>query len=308
MCAGGALCGFCLDVSSSFPCRRGPRRAFPQVILLFASPLAFDHLLEFLLVVSFLFLLSLVTKSCVLSIHSSRGRLRTMCGSRTSGWSLPGVMSDWQRCVDWLLANYCRCRLRLDWCWWRWRTSTKGRHWWGLQVWTRQVGLVRGTRWPAESSADPVVARTAGRSRGRFLCWASKPRSSRDYVGAESWVAIDGGYTEFAGFAVVHQKTTGLLGWAIKPRSKTWRGGAATQAGSTAQEGRSDYLGRSNRPGGLSDRPDRCRWESSKQRTHVGIARLASRLSKVAVAGYPSDGENLKTSNFSLVGHVSLVI
>jgi hypothetical protein len=27
--------------------------------------------------------------------------MRTMCGSRTSGWSLPCVMSDWQRCVDW---------------------------------------------------------------------------------------------------------------------------------------------------------------------------------------------------------------
>jgi hypothetical protein len=23
---------------------------------------------------------------CVLSMHSSRGRLRTMCGSRTGGW------------------------------------------------------------------------------------------------------------------------------------------------------------------------------------------------------------------------------
>jgi hypothetical protein len=30
----------------------------------------------------------------VLSMHSSRERLRTMCDSRTSGWSLPGVMSD----------------------------------------------------------------------------------------------------------------------------------------------------------------------------------------------------------------------
>jgi hypothetical protein len=40
--------------------------------------------------------------------------LRTMCGSRTGGWSLPGVMSDWQHCVDWFLAKYCRCRLRLD--------------------------------------------------------------------------------------------------------------------------------------------------------------------------------------------------
>jgi hypothetical protein len=26
--------------------------------------------------------------------------LRTMCGSRTDVWSLPCVMSDWQRCVD----------------------------------------------------------------------------------------------------------------------------------------------------------------------------------------------------------------
>jgi hypothetical protein len=60
---------------------------------------------------------------------------------------------------------------------------------------------------------------------------------------AESWVAIGGGYTEFAGFAVVHQKTTGLLGWATKPRPKTRWGGVATQAGLTAQEGRSDRLG-----------------------------------------------------------------
>jgi hypothetical protein len=56
--------------------------------------LAFDRLLEFLLEVSFLLFFSLVTKSCVLSMHSSRRRLRTMCGSRIGGWSLPGVMSD----------------------------------------------------------------------------------------------------------------------------------------------------------------------------------------------------------------------
>jgi hypothetical protein len=103
-----------------------------------------------------------------------------MCGSKTSGWSLPGVMSDWQHCVDWFLAKYCRCRLRLDWCWCRWRTSAKGRCWWGLQVWTRQVGFVRGTWWPAESSVGRMLARTARWSHGRFLGWASKPRSSRE--------------------------------------------------------------------------------------------------------------------------------
>jgi hypothetical protein len=45
-----------------------------------------------------------------------------------------------------------------------------------------------GSRDPvlAESSAGCMVARTAGRSRGRFLGCASKPRSSRDYVGAQS--------------------------------------------------------------------------------------------------------------------------
>jgi hypothetical protein len=76
--------------------------------------------------------LSLVTKTCVLSIYSSRERLRAMCGSRTGGWSLPGVMSDWQRGVDWFLAKYCSCRLQLDWCWCRWRTSVKGHCRWGL--------------------------------------------------------------------------------------------------------------------------------------------------------------------------------
>jgi hypothetical protein len=155
-----------------------------------------------------------------------------MRGSRTSGWSLLGVMSDWQRCVDWLLAKNCRSRLRLDWCWCWWRTTVKGRCRWGLQVWRRQVGLVRGTRWPIGSSAGCMVARTAGRSHGRFLGWASKPRSNRDNVGAESRVVIRGGYTEFAGFAVVHQKTTRLLDWATKLRPKTRRWGAATQVGS----------------------------------------------------------------------------
>jgi hypothetical protein len=146
-----------------------------------------------------------------------------MCGSRTGGWSLLGVMSHWQHCVAWFLAKYCKCRLWFDWCWCRWRTSAKGRCRWGLLVWRRQVGFVRGTRWPVESSAGHMVARTARWSHGRFLGWASKPRSSWDYVGAKSWVAIGGGYTEFAKFPVVHQKTTGFLGWSTKPRPKNRR-------------------------------------------------------------------------------------
>jgi hypothetical protein len=47
--------------------------------------------------------------------------------------------------------------------------------------------------------------------------------------------------------------------------------------------------------------------ETLKQRTRVGIARLASRLSKFAVAGHPSDGAMTKISEFALEGHASLV-
>jgi hypothetical protein len=59
--------GFVSDVSSPCPCLRGPILVLLQVILLFAFPLAFDRLLQFLLLVSFLFLFSLVTKSCVVN-------------------------------------------------------------------------------------------------------------------------------------------------------------------------------------------------------------------------------------------------
>ena len=80
-----------------------------------------------------------------------------------------------------------------------------------------------------------------------------------------------------------------------RPVQPPRRGGQTAWAGLTAQGGRPDRPGRSHR-------------KALKRRTRVGIARLASRLSKVAVAGYPSDEENLKTSNFALEGHVSLVI
>jgi hypothetical protein len=52
----------------------------------------------------------------------------------------------------------------------------------------------------------------------------------------------------------------------------------------------------------------RCSPETLKWRTRVGITRLASRLSKFAVAGHPSNGVMTKTSEFTLEGHVSLVI
>jgi hypothetical protein len=44
--------------------------------------------------------------------------------------------------------------------------------------------------------------------------------------------------------------------------------------------------------------------ETSKRTTRVGIARLASRLSKFAVARHPSNGAMTKISEFALEGHV----
>jgi hypothetical protein len=47
--------------------------------------------------------------------------------------------------------------------------------------------------------------------------------------------------------------------------------------------------------------------ETSKQSTRIGITRLASRLSELAVAGHPSDGAMAKISEFAHEGHVSLI-
>jgi hypothetical protein len=96
MCAGGlfvvfklwfgGLCfllehSFVSDVSSRCPCLRVLRLVFFRrsfLLPLFWLSIAYW---SFFIFVSFLFLFSRVT-ICVLSMHSSTGRLRTMCGSR----------------------------------------------------------------------------------------------------------------------------------------------------------------------------------------------------------------------------------
>jgi hypothetical protein len=85
--------GFVSDVSSRCPCLRDPRLS-PSSDLALCLSLAFDRLLRFLLICFFSFSFSLVLLHVGVVNHSSRGRLRTMCGSRTGGWSLPCVMSD----------------------------------------------------------------------------------------------------------------------------------------------------------------------------------------------------------------------
>jgi hypothetical protein len=116
ICAGGALCGvralvrwfalfawawFCLGCVEPLPLPKGSETCLLQVILLFAFLWLSVACWGFFLFASFLFPFLLCYFMWMLSMHSSRGRLRTMCGSRTGGWSLPCVMSDWQRCVDW---------------------------------------------------------------------------------------------------------------------------------------------------------------------------------------------------------------
>jgi hypothetical protein len=181
-------------------------------------------------------------------------------------------MSDWQHSVGWLLAKYCRCKLRPDSCWCRWRTSVKGRSRWGLQVWRRQVGLVRGTRWPAKLSVDRIVARTARWSRGRFLGWATKPRSSRDFVGAKSWVVIGGGLHQVrrvcGGSPENHRLTR--LSHKAEDEDRAWLSG----------QNRPDRFGEPVWPVSGRRVP-----EASRLRTRVGIARLVSRLRGVRSPG-----------------------
>jgi hypothetical protein len=109
MCVGGALCDFssfglvvcalCLSIVLSRMCRavalaKGVRDLSSSSDLALCLCLVFDRLLEFLFIRFFSFSFLSYYFMWVLSMHSSRGRLRTMCCSRTGGWSLPGVMSD----------------------------------------------------------------------------------------------------------------------------------------------------------------------------------------------------------------------
>jgi hypothetical protein len=76
------------------PLPKGSETCLLQVILLFAFLWLSIACWSFFVFISFLFPFLSDYQMCVLSMHSSRGRLRTMCGSRTGGWSLSCVMSD----------------------------------------------------------------------------------------------------------------------------------------------------------------------------------------------------------------------
>jgi hypothetical protein len=73
----------------------------------------------------------------------------------------------------------------------------------GLRGVERQVGLTRGTRWPAGSNAGRVVARKARRSRRPELVQVAAHNRSLH-----------------AGFAAVHHKTVCYL---VEPQNQDWR-------------------------------------------------------------------------------------
>jgi hypothetical protein len=162
-------------------------------------------LLEFFFCFSFLFLFSqLVTCVCCQCTHQGGdwGTERP----RTGGWLLLAVMSDWQRGVDGLLAEYCRCRLWLDLLWCRWRVDTKG---------LCLVGPPRSGETSRPDSRDPVASGVKCGPHG-----GKKPRRS---CRLSRWRVAAHGRSLHTGFATVHQKIVGLLGWATKPRPEAQR-------------------------------------------------------------------------------------
>jgi hypothetical protein len=189
------------------------------------------------------------------------------------------VMSDWQRCVDWLLVKYCRRKLRLDWCWCRWRTSAKG-----LCQWASRCGETSrlGSRDPAASGIKCGLH--GGKNNKMKSCavpWLglkAKTEPGRSWGPSHEWDWC-GGHTKPMGFAVVHHKTTGFLGWATKPKLKTEV--LQHQVGLT----------------GRSDQYDRCAsWASGDfEAEDICQDRKACIEAKQgAVIGHPSDGVTIR--------------
>jgi hypothetical protein len=138
-------------------------------------------------------------------MHSSRGDWGPE-HPRTGVWSLLAVMSDWQHGVDWLLAMYCRCRLRLGLRWCR-------------EEWARKVYAMRGLR-----GVERQVGLTEGPGGQRGQVRAAWWQEKQDKVVDRSRCRVTAHDRNLhAGFAAVHHKTVGLLGWTTKLRPKARR-------------------------------------------------------------------------------------
>jgi hypothetical protein len=162
----GNLGAFYLSCVKPLPLHYGTEIFFSLKWSFLSFCLAFDHLFEFFnRFFSSSLLSELVTCVCCQCTHQGgdSGPERP----RTGGWSLLAMMNDWQRSVDWLLAEYCRCMLRLDLRWCRWRAGAK---------YLYLVGPPRSGETSRLGLRDPVasgvkcgcmLARKARRSRGR---------------------------------------------------------------------------------------------------------------------------------------------
>jgi hypothetical protein len=130
-------------------------------------------------------------------------------------------MSDWQRGVDWLLAEYCRCRLWLDLHWCSWRAGVKGLSLCGLQGVERQVGSSRWTRWLHGIKCGPHGGKKR-KTKSCMVSWLSlKPRSRRDDVATKSCVGLAWRMHRVRG--VCGGSPENCQGYLVEPQNKVWR-------------------------------------------------------------------------------------
>jgi hypothetical protein len=159
-------------------------------------------------------------------------------------------------------------------------------------VWRRQVGFVRGTggqrgqvraAWWHEQQ-DEVVD-------GFLVEPQNQGRAGTTWEPSHEW-RLARATPSSRGLQWFTRKS---LGYSVEPQieaeDSTRRCGHPSQFNRPGGAvrllglGRSDCPGRSNRPEGRSDRPGRWCRDASKRRTRVGIARLASRLSRLRSPG-----------------------
>jgi hypothetical protein len=152
-------------------------------------------------------------------------------------------------------------------------------------VWRRQVGLVRSTWWPAwwQEQRDEVVD-------GFLVKPQNQGRDGTTWEPSHEWRLAEAtpssrGLQWFTrkplGYSVKPQNRGRRLDeevWPPRPVQLPMRGGQTTRAGQIARAGLTAQ-------GGPSDRPGHWRRDASKRRTHVRIARLESRLSRLRLPG-----------------------
>jgi hypothetical protein len=210
---------------------------------------------------------------------------------RTGGWSLLGLMSDWQCGVDWLLAEYCRCRLRLDLRWCRWRAGAKGLSLCGLRKVDRQVGSAWWIRRPDGIKCGPHGGKKSKAKSGTvswlslktkvepvqgsgsqpesacgvWLVYSTKPTPSQDDELAKSWVGLAWRLHRVRG--VYGGSPQNRQGYLVEPQNQDRRLGGrrwdlgvprSFEVGDTRHD-RGACVGRTRRPDGCAA----VRWRTS---------------------------------------------